>query len=409
MAEAASVVERLAQRPPGARPRDRRRAGRGPTPTWRARSWRAAPPSSTPSTTTSARPTAFAALFDLVRAANRAIAGSRGGRRPAPRGPPRAAGAARRPRPRHDRARPRPRRARRGHGAARPARGGPRRPRLRRAPTRRATASGSSDSRSPTPRRALRSGRHEPPAPRAAADHEVVYGRNPVRELIAAGRRPVARGLGAAAARRGAVAGRRARRECTRAELGRRAGSSDHQGVAALTDPYPYADVGDLLARPGPVVCLDGAHDPRNLGAIARVAECAGAAGLAIPRRGGPGVTPTVAKASAGAVEYLRGRPGRERRRLRPRRPLGPVRGRRRRPGGRRRLPRDRRGPPTPCWCWAPRARGLRPRVRDGLRPPRHDPDGRARRRRSTSRSPPGSSLRGASQRELTLFACLWR
>ncbi len=59
------------------------------------------------------------------------------------------------------------------------------------------------------------------------------------------------------------------------------------------------------MSRPGPVVCLDGAHDPRNIGAIARVAECAGAAGLAIPRRGGPAVTPAVAKASAGAVEWL--------------------------------------------------------------------------------------------------------
>jgi 23S rRNA (guanosine2251-2'-O)-methyltransferase len=52
-------------------------------------------------------------------------------------------------------------------------------------------------------------------------------------------------------------------------------------------------------------VCLDGAHDPRNLGAIARVAEGAGAAGLVIPERGGPGVTAVVAKASAGAVEHL--------------------------------------------------------------------------------------------------------
>jgi 23S rRNA (guanosine2251-2'-O)-methyltransferase len=141
--------------------------------------------------------------------------------------------------------------------------------------------------------------------PREAAGHEVVYGRNPVRELIAAGRRP-AHEVWALPQVAGEpwLAGVPVR-ESTRDELGRRAGTSDHQGVAALTDPYPYAEVDDLLARPGPVVCLDGAHDPRNLGAIARVAECAAAAGLAIPRRGGPGVTPTVAKASAGAVEWL--------------------------------------------------------------------------------------------------------
>jgi 23S rRNA (guanosine2251-2'-O)-methyltransferase len=53
------------------------------------------------------------------------------------------------------------------------------------------------------------------------------------------------------------------------------------------------------------VVCLDGAQDPRNLGAVARVAEAAGAAGIVITRRGSPGVTPAACKASAGAVEHL--------------------------------------------------------------------------------------------------------
>jgi 23S rRNA (guanosine2251-2'-O)-methyltransferase len=134
---------------------------------------------------------------------------------------------------------------------------------------------------------------------------EVVYGRNPVRELIAAGARPVHE-VWALASLRGEpwLAGVPVV-EHTRAELGRLAGSSDHQGVVALTEPYPYADPRDLLERLGAIVCLDGAHDPRNIGAIARVAEAAGAAGLALPRRGGPGVTPTVAKASAGAVEHL--------------------------------------------------------------------------------------------------------
>jgi 23S rRNA (guanosine2251-2'-O)-methyltransferase len=136
-------------------------------------------------------------------------------------------------------------------------------------------------------------------------EREVVYGRNPVRELIAAGRRPVheIRAL-PQVAREPWLAGLPVR-EATRDALSRWARSPDHQGVAALTDPYHGAEAADLLERPGPVVCLDGAHDPRNIGAIARVAECAGAAGLAIPRRGGPGVTSTVAKASAGAVEWL--------------------------------------------------------------------------------------------------------
>jgi 23S rRNA (guanosine2251-2'-O)-methyltransferase len=142
--------------------------------------------------------------------------------------------------------------------------------------------------------------------PRARArEREVVYGRRPVRELIAAGRRPVHEIRALPQVAREPWLGGLPVREATRDALSRWARSPDHQGVAALTDPYPGAEAADLLERPGPVVCLDGAHDPRNIGAIARVAECAGAAGLSIPRRGGPCVTPTVAKASAGAVEWL--------------------------------------------------------------------------------------------------------
>jgi 23S rRNA (guanosine2251-2'-O)-methyltransferase len=144
-----------------------------------------------------------------------------------------------------------------------------------------------------------------PPRRRKPAGRDVVYGRNAVRELIAAGRRP-AHEVWALPQVAGEpwLAGLPVR-ECGRDELGRLAGTADHQGVAAVTDPYPYAEPRELLDLPGTVVCLDGAQDPRNLGAIARVAECAGAAGLAIPRRGGPEVTATVAKASAGAVEWL--------------------------------------------------------------------------------------------------------
>ncbi len=134
---------------------------------------------------------------------------------------------------------------------------------------------------------------------------ERVYGRNPVRELIAAGRRPLHEvAILATLAQEPWLAGVPVVTR-TRDELGRLAGSSDHQGVVVTTDPYPYADPLDVLEGEGPVVCLDGAQDPRNLGAIARVAEGVGAAGIVIPRRGSPGVTPTVAKASAGAVEHL--------------------------------------------------------------------------------------------------------
>lgn len=134
---------------------------------------------------------------------------------------------------------------------------------------------------------------------------ERVYGRNPVRELIAAARRPV-REVAVLPQLAGEpwLAGARVVPR-SRDELGRLAGTSDHQGVVATTAAYPYAEPNDVLEGEGPVVCLDGAQDPRNLGAIARVAEGAGAAGIVIARRGTPGVTSTVAKASAGAVEHL--------------------------------------------------------------------------------------------------------
>ena len=139
----------------------------------------------------------------------------------------------------------------------------------------------------------------------ASDGREVVYGRNPVRELLAAGARPVHEVLALPQlAGEPWLAGARVR-EASRDRLGRLAGTGDHQGVVAVTGPYPYAEPADVLERPGPVVCLDGAQDPRNLGAIARVAEGVGAAGIVIPRRGSPGGTPTVAKASAGAVEHM--------------------------------------------------------------------------------------------------------
>lgn len=145
------------------------------------------------------------------------------------------------------------------------------------------------------------------PRARAAPSEgeEVVYGRNPVRELLRAARRPVrvVYALPALASEPWLAGVAVEPRE--RNALARLAGTGDHQGVVALTDPYPYAPLADVMAGKGPVICLDGAQDPRNLGAIARVAEAAGAAGLVIALRGSPGVTAVVAKASAGAVEHL--------------------------------------------------------------------------------------------------------
>src|SRR5690242_3613960 len=121
--------------------------------------------------------------------------------------------------------------------------------------------------------------------------NQFIYGRNPVAE---------------------AERGRRAVRRIWRApetppeELERLCGSPDHQGVVAEVDPYPYADPLALLEPPGGLlVALDQVQDPRNLGAIARSAEVAGATGLVVPERRAAVVTPAACKASAGAVEHL--------------------------------------------------------------------------------------------------------
>jgi 23S rRNA (guanosine2251-2'-O)-methyltransferase len=89
-------------------------------------------------------------------------------------------------------------------------------------------------------------------------------------------------------------------------ELTRLAGSPDHQGVVAEVDPYPYADPREVVDRPDAlVVALDQVQDPRNLGAVCRSAEAAGAAGVVIPSRRSAAVTAVAVKASAGAVEHL--------------------------------------------------------------------------------------------------------
>jgi 23S rRNA (guanosine2251-2'-O)-methyltransferase len=133
----------------------------------------------------------------------------------------------------------------------------------------------------------------------------IVYGRNPVREALR-GRRPVKRVWATPrAAGEEWLAGLDVQ-AASDEELERLSGSPDHQGICADAGPYPYAEAGTLLgAEDALIVCLDQIQDPRNLGAICRVAECAGAAGVVIPERRSAEVTPVVCKASAGAVEHL--------------------------------------------------------------------------------------------------------
>lgn len=86
---------------------------------------------------------------------------------------------------------------------------------------------------------------------------------------------------------------------------------ANHQGIVALAAAAEYFDAGKLIetaaAREGSLtVILDGVEDPRNLGAILRVSECAGVDGVFIPERRAVGLTETVAKAAAGATEYVK-------------------------------------------------------------------------------------------------------
>jgi 23S rRNA (guanosine2251-2'-O)-methyltransferase len=133
----------------------------------------------------------------------------------------------------------------------------------------------------------------------------IVYGRNPVREALR-GRRAVTRVWATRSAARESWLADAHPEPADEARLSELCGSTDHQGVCAEAAPYPYADADTLLAAEDAlVVCLDQVTDPRNLGAVCRVAECAGAAGVVIPERRSAEVTPAACKASAGAVEHL--------------------------------------------------------------------------------------------------------
>ena len=119
----------------------------------------------------------------------------------------------------------------------------------------------------------------------------IVYGRNPVREAQRGGRavlRVWSEEDGVAAA-----------------TLERLCGSPDHQGICAEVEPFPYSDADELLsADDALVVCLDEVQDPHNLGAVCRVAEAAGAAGVVIPEPLGGGDAGGM-QGVGGAVEHL--------------------------------------------------------------------------------------------------------
>ena len=158
--------------------------------------------------------------------------------------------------------------------------------------------------------------------PEVVDDGAQVFGVQPVLEALRAGARPIERLTLAEGAHEGRLReileiARYADipvRRVPRAELQRLAAGANHQGVIATIAAAHYTHADDLLDRlaarvgtPDPplAVVLDGVEDPRNLGAVIRTVECAGAHGVFVPERRASGLTETVAKAAAGALEYV--------------------------------------------------------------------------------------------------------
>ena len=131
---------------------------------------------------------------------------------------------------------------------------------------------------------------------------ELVYGRRAVREALR-GRREVLELLATARAARDGW--ERKPKVVTERVLSELAGTRDHQGVVARVEPFRYADAYELAGGEPLLVCLDQVTDPRNLGAVCRSAEGAGATGVVLPAHNSARVTAAVCRASAGAVEHL--------------------------------------------------------------------------------------------------------
>jgi 23S rRNA (guanosine2251-2'-O)-methyltransferase len=138
---------------------------------------------------------------------------------------------------------------------------------------------------------------------------EIIHGVRPVIEALRSRKREVFEVLDAAKISEVAKVADVASvpvKKVTRARIEELARGAAHQGVAARVGPYPYSDLGEILAAPDPLILvLDSVTDPRNLGAVLRAAEGAGASGVVIPKDRVVGVTAAAVKASAGASEHV--------------------------------------------------------------------------------------------------------
>ncbi len=147
---------------------------------------------------------------------------------------------------------------------------------------------------------------------------DVIAGRNPVSEALASNR-PIESILIAKNNHAGSIVAIISKakkkgitiKEVDQKKLDFMTGGATHQGIVALAAVKEYSTVEDILnlakeREQSPfIIILDEIEDPHNLGAIIRTAECSGAHGVIIKKRHSAGLSYTVGKASAGAVEYV--------------------------------------------------------------------------------------------------------
>jgi 23S rRNA (guanosine2251-2'-O)-methyltransferase len=140
---------------------------------------------------------------------------------------------------------------------------------------------------------------------------EIVYGINPIAELLKAQRRKIINLYSSDPHRlsllekKSGVSPLKATIE-DRNKLVMISGSRHHQGVVAEVEDYPYAEVDELFKNPNKfILVLDDLQDPQNVGAILRSAYCAGVSGVVLRSHHSVNINSTVCKASAGAVEHL--------------------------------------------------------------------------------------------------------
>ncbi|MBO5060299.1 MAG: 23S rRNA (guanosine(2251)-2'-O)-methyltransferase RlmB [Clostridia bacterium] len=145
-----------------------------------------------------------------------------------------------------------------------------------------------------------------------------IIGRNPVSEAIKSGRE-----IDKIIVKKGEIEGslrpliKKAKNagipviEADRQKLDSLAEGGNHQGVIAYAAAHSYAEVSDILLAAKEkghapfIIILDKITDPHNLGSVLRTANCVGADGVIIPKRGSVGLNEVVAKTSAGAIEYV--------------------------------------------------------------------------------------------------------